>query len=137
MSFQSPFNNMLSRLQDMGIITKLMDNGYYEAFGRNVQINFSKSLAEKWEPLMTQGMILVFVAFGVGLMLANLTFIVELSGSAWLDKQGSKKLLKPTMYNHHVVWRQSIRIDEMRSWLEYNRSNLIGTFLSKHNINKN
>ena len=69
----------------MGIIAKLMDNGYYEAFGRNAQINFSESLAEKWEPLMTQGMILVFVAFGVGLMLANLTFIVELSMSAWIQ----------------------------------------------------
>ena len=90
---------MISRLQDMGIITKLMDNGYYEAFGRNVQINFGESLAEKWEPLMTQGMILVFVAFGVGLMLANLTFIVELSGSAWLAEKGSKKLLEQTIYN--------------------------------------
>ena len=78
----------------MGIITKLMDNGYYEAFGRNIQINFKESLAEKWEPLITQGMILVFVAFGVGLMLANLTFIIELSWSTWLDQQGSKELLK-------------------------------------------
>ena len=110
---------MISRLQDMGIITKLMDNGYYEAFGRNVQINFSESLAEKWEPLMTQGMILVFVAFGVGLMLANLTFIVELSGSAWLAEKGSKKLLEKTIYNRNLQsWRQSIRIDEMQSWSE-------------------
>ena len=103
MPFQSPFNNVLSWLQDMGIITKLMDNGYYEAFGRNVQISFTESLAEKWEPLMIQGMILAFVAFGVGLMLANLTFIIELSGSAWLDQQGSKKKpMKPTMYNDNL-----------------------------------
>ena len=101
MRFQSHFNNVLSWLQDMGIIAKLMDNGYYEAFGRNVQISFGESSAEKWEPLIIQGMILAFIAFGMGLILANLSFIIELSWSAWLDQHGSKKPMRPTMYNHN------------------------------------
>ena len=49
--------------------------------------------AEKWEPFMNQGMILAYIAFCVGLILAILTFLIELLLGK--KKQGlQKRLLK-------------------------------------------
>ena len=61
----------------MGIILKLVDNGYYEAFGRTIQAKSDDSATEAWEPMMYQFMILAYVGFSVGLILAILTFITE------------------------------------------------------------
>ena len=68
----------------MGIILKLVDNGYYEAVGRNVQNKFKKFALEEWEPIMNQTMIPADVALSLGLTLAILTFIFE--GLHWQKK---------------------------------------------------
>ena len=62
----------------MGIILKLIDNGYYEAFGRNIQVNSNEFATEEWEPIMNQALILAYVALSVGLILAILTFLLLL-----------------------------------------------------------
>ena len=81
---------------------KLVDNGYYEAVGRNVQRKVKKFAISEVEPLMYQTMLLAYIAFFVGLTLAILTFMVErLHGQKKQIPQGG-------LLNHrHVTQRQS------------------------------
>lgn len=89
----------------MGIILKLIDNGYYEAFGRNIQVNSNEFATEEWEPIMNQALILAYVALSVGLILAILTFIIEvLSGQ---KKQGLRMgLSKHRDVTQRHAWKE-------------------------------
>ena len=115
--FQSPFNNALSRLQDMGIIMKLMDNGYYEAFGRTVQISSKDIAAEKLEPMANQGVIFLYVTYFVGIALSTLIFIIELLLSN-IRARCSQDLHKPGPRD--ISWisggRQRSNIGARESW---------------------
>ena len=62
----------------MGIIRKLIDDGHYGAFGKNVQIDAWPLATEKWGPIMYQAMILAYVGFSGGIILAIFTFVIEL-----------------------------------------------------------
>ena len=76
--FQLPFNNAISWMQDTGILMKLLDKGYYKAYGRNIeQINFEKSFTTKWTPIANPSMIPAFFGLSLSLLLTILTFFVE------------------------------------------------------------
>ena len=81
---------------------KLVDNGYYEAVGRNVQRKVKKFAISEWEPLLYQTMLLAYIAFCVGLTLAILTFMAE-------RLHGQKKQIpQGRLPNHrHVAQRKS------------------------------
>ena len=99
-------------MQDMGIILKLVDNGYYEAVGRNVQSKFKKFALEEWEPIMYQTMIPADIALSVGLTLAIITFIVE-------GLHGQKKQIPHGgLLKHHDVTRHHSQAWLYNNWDE-------------------
>ena len=77
--FQSPFNNAISWMQDTGILHKLLDNGYYRAYGRNIeqQITLEQSVTTKWTPIANPSMIPAFFGLSLSLLFTILTFFVE------------------------------------------------------------
>ena len=62
------------------MISKLVDQGYYEAVGRRVQLraDFREFQVDKWEPIMNQTMILAYVALSVGWTLSIISFHIEI-----------------------------------------------------------
>ena len=76
--FQLPLNNAISWMQDTGILMKLLDKGYYKAYGRNIeQINFEKSFTTKWTPIANPSMIPAFFGLSLSLLFTILMFFVE------------------------------------------------------------
>ena len=73
----------------MGIIRKLVDEGHYGAFGKNMQIDAKALATEKWEPIMYQAMILAYVGFSGGITLGIFTFVIELLSGQ--ERQDSKR----------------------------------------------
>ena len=78
--FQSPFNNAISWMQDTGILHKLLDDGYYRAYGRNIeqQITLEQSVTTKWTPIANPSMIPAFFGLSLSLLFTIVTFFVEL-----------------------------------------------------------
>ena len=101
--FQSPFNNALSWMQDSGVIPKLVDQGYYELVGRNVQLQnkFREFKVEEWEPIMYQTMILAYLALSVGLTLAVISLITEMI-------LGQKKLMPRRGLQSTQAWLRGV-----------------------------
>ena len=56
--FQLPFDDALSWMQDAGILQKLLDTGYYAAYGRFSRTRYMVMEQQKNEPLRSQNMIL-------------------------------------------------------------------------------
>ena len=75
--FQLPFNDALSWMQDTGILQKLLDAGYYAAYGRFSRTRYMVMEQQKNEPLRSQNMILVYVGLGISVFLSLGVFILE------------------------------------------------------------
>ena len=75
--FQLPFDDALSWMQDAGILQKLLDTGYYAAYGRFSRTRYMVMEQQKNEPLMSQNMILVYVGLSISAFLSLGAFILE------------------------------------------------------------
>ena len=75
--FQLPFNDALSWMQDTGILQKLLDTGYYTAYGRMSRTRYMVMEQQKDEPLRSQNMILVYFGLGISAFLSLGAFTLE------------------------------------------------------------
>ena len=90
-------------MQDSGVIPKLVDQGYYEAVGRNAQgqAKFNEFKVNEWEPIMYQTMILAYVALSVGFIMAIISFMIEAI-------HGQKKQVPRVGLIHTQVWTDEL-----------------------------
>ena len=75
--FQVPFNDALSWMQDTGILQKLLDTGYYTAYGKKSLTRYMVMEEQKTEPLRSQNMILVYFGLGISSFLSFVAFTLE------------------------------------------------------------
>ena len=45
--FQSPFNDEISKMQDMGLLQKMLDDGRYKAYGRAGMLQIQESVVRE------------------------------------------------------------------------------------------
>ena len=75
--FQLPFNDALAWMQDTGILQKLLDTGYYSAYGKFSRTRYMATEQAKEQPLLSQNMYLVYFGLGIGAFLSLSAFILE------------------------------------------------------------
>ena len=75
--FQLPFNDALTWMQDTGILQKLLDTGYYSAYGKFSRTRYMATEQAKEQPLLSQNMYLVYFGLGIGAFLSLSAFILE------------------------------------------------------------
>ena len=66
-------------MQDLGILQKLLDDGYYKAFGRSMQlqINLKESTSRGWTPITNQRLFPAYVGLSICLILTILAAFTE------------------------------------------------------------
>ena len=64
-------------MQDTGILQKLLDNGYYSAYGSVSRTRFMEQEIPKNQPLLNQNMNLVYIGLGIGGFLSLCAFLLE------------------------------------------------------------
>ena len=64
-------------MQDTGILQKLLDTGYYSAYGKFSRTRYMATEQAKEQPLLSQNMYLVYFGLGIGAFLSLSAFILE------------------------------------------------------------
>ena len=64
-------------MQDTGILQKLLDTGYYSAYGSVHRTRFMETEQAKNQPLLQENMTFVYLGLGLGGFLSLIAFILE------------------------------------------------------------
>ena len=64
-------------MQDTGILQKLMDTGYYSAYGSVSRRRLMTTEIPEKQPLLNQNMELIYIGLSIGGFLSLIAFILE------------------------------------------------------------
>ena len=85
--FQLPFNKAISKMQDTGVLQKLLDGGYYTKYGRARMTDGQD--VEVPKPIENLRMVMAYVTLLIGLFLSLLTFAMEILLEKCMKKEGN------------------------------------------------
>ena len=65
-------------MQDTGILQKLMQRGYYAAYGQAGRSATLESEVRENKPIIQENMLLVYIGLGIGTFLSLAAFVTEI-----------------------------------------------------------